>query len=292
MCARWRLPCPGLSARVRCVRGGPGRRCRPGSGPVAIQCPSGDHAQARTVWRWPSAATRLVTAPSVTHDAEPSRPRTVPVATWRMSGTSSSSTTGVPSGERESMVQWVGPESRGGGRIIQRQPVLRIPVQDAEVPAELPRPVHLDRARPRALPEVLRLVQRCSPAWRAGPAHPRRRPLRPRPGRPGRPGRPRRRPGRRLRRPPRTVRPPAAPAAEAADGLMDQQARAARRHGDARQAAAAADSYAPRLVTPGERRCARRAVTVRALFLPTREPAGKLTTYKFVHAQIIRLCGR
>ena len=67
---------------------------------MAIQCPSGDHAQARTVWRWPSAATRLVTAPSVTHDAEPSRPRTVPVATWRMSGTSSSSTTGVPSGER------------------------------------------------------------------------------------------------------------------------------------------------------------------------------------------------
>ena len=35
---------------------------------------------------------------------------------------------------------------------LQRQPVQRGAVQDAEVPARLPRPVHLDRGRPRALP--------------------------------------------------------------------------------------------------------------------------------------------
>ena len=61
---------------------------------------------------------------------------------------------------------------------LQRQPLQRGPVQDAEVPARLPRPVRLDRGRTRCLPHVLRLVQRRAPPLRAGPAHPGRRPLR------------------------------------------------------------------------------------------------------------------
>ena len=43
---------------------------------------------------------------------------------------------------------------------LQRQPVQRGPVQDAEVPARLPRPVRLDRGRAIALPNLLPLVQR------------------------------------------------------------------------------------------------------------------------------------
>ena len=42
---------------------------------------------------------------------------------------------------------------------LERQPLLGIELQDPEVPARVPRPVRLDRARPRALPRVRRLVQ-------------------------------------------------------------------------------------------------------------------------------------
>jgi putative transposase len=40
----------------------------------------------------------------------------------------------------------------------QRHPVLRSAVQDPEIPARLPRPVHLHRGRPCALPALLPLV--------------------------------------------------------------------------------------------------------------------------------------
>lgn len=43
---------------------------------------------------------------------------------------------------------------------LRRQSVQPGPVQDAEVPARLPRPVRLDRGRPAALPALLPLVQR------------------------------------------------------------------------------------------------------------------------------------
>ena len=42
---------------------------------------------------------------------------------------------------------------------LQRQPLLGVELQDAEVPARVPRPVRRHRARPRSLPRVLRLVQ-------------------------------------------------------------------------------------------------------------------------------------
>ena len=61
---------------------------------------------------------------------------------------------------------------------LQRQPVQRGAVQDAEVSARLPRPVRLDRGRPSALPDLLRLVQRRTSPYRAGPACTRRRALR------------------------------------------------------------------------------------------------------------------
>jgi hypothetical protein len=72
----------------------------------------------------------------------------------------------------------------------QRQPVLRGAVQDAEVPAGLPRPVPLDRSRPGALPGLLPLVQLRAPPRQARPAHRRRHPLRPGRSRPGRTLRP------------------------------------------------------------------------------------------------------
>ena len=63
---------------------------------------------------------------------------------------------------------------------LQRQPLQRGALQDAEVPARVPRPVRLDRARPRALPRVLRLVQPPAPPLRDRPDDPGRRPPRPR----------------------------------------------------------------------------------------------------------------
>ena len=104
---------------------------------------------------------------------------------------------------------------------LQRQPVLRSAVQDAEVPAGVPRPVRLDRSRPGALPGLLPLVQQRASSRRARPAHRRRRPLRP--GR-SRPGRARPGPGRRLSRSPRTLRPQTASPAETARHILDQPA--------------------------------------------------------------------
>jgi putative transposase len=49
-------------------------------------------------------------------------------------------------------------QSQLPGPRVQRQPVLRSAVQDAEVPAGLPRPVPLDPSRPGALPGILPLV--------------------------------------------------------------------------------------------------------------------------------------
>jgi len=62
---------------------------------------------------------------------------------------------------------------------LERQPVLRGPVQDPEIPARLPGPVRDNRGRPAALPDVLPLVQRRAPPHRPGTTHPGRRPPRP-----------------------------------------------------------------------------------------------------------------
>jgi len=59
------------------------------------------------------------------------------------------------------------------------QPLLRGQLQDPEVPARVPRPVRLNRARPRPLPPVRRLVQPPAPALRDRPDDAGRRPLRP-----------------------------------------------------------------------------------------------------------------
>src|SRR4051812_19619117 len=42
---------------------------------------------------------------------------------------------------------------------LDRQPLQRGAVQDAEVPARVPRALRLERARPRLLPDLLRLLQ-------------------------------------------------------------------------------------------------------------------------------------
>ena len=90
---------------------------------------------------------------------------------------------------------------------LQRQPLLRGPVQDPEVPPGVSPPVRLDRGRPRVLRRVLQLVQHRAPPLRDRHASAHRRP--PRPGR-HRPGPPHPGPDRRLRRPSRTLRPPPA----------------------------------------------------------------------------------
>ncbi len=101
-------------------------------------------------------------------------------------------------------------------------PYSRSPVQDPQVPADLPRPLRLARGRPRLLPA------RSSPGTTKQHRHagiglltPGRCPLRAGPRRPGRPGR---RPRRRLRRPPRALRPPAAHAARTPHRGLDQPA--------------------------------------------------------------------
>ena len=53
--------------------------------------------------------------------------------------------------------------------VSQRQPVLRGAVQDAEVPAGLPRALRLDRRTPGALPRLLPLVQPRASPHRASP---------------------------------------------------------------------------------------------------------------------------
>jgi transposase InsO family protein len=62
---------------------------------------------------------------------------------------------------------------------LQRQPVLRVELQDAEVPARVPRAVRRHRARPRALSPVLPLVQPRPSSLRDRADDPRRRPPRP-----------------------------------------------------------------------------------------------------------------
>jgi integrase len=94
-------------------------------------------------------------------------------------------------------------------------------LQDAQIPARVPRPVRLDPPRPRVLPPVLPLVQRTSPPLRDRPDDPEHRPPRPRRTDPRRPSR---RPRRGLRRNARAIRPPSTPATAPTDRRMDQQA--------------------------------------------------------------------
>src|SRR5674536_195419 len=70
--------------------------------------------------------------------------------------------------------------SSAASDVYKRQPLLRGPAQDAEVPARLPHPLRLDRSSSPALSmsNLLRLVQRRAPAHRTGVARPRRRALR------------------------------------------------------------------------------------------------------------------
>ena len=105
---------------------------------------------------------------------------------------------------------------------LQRQSVLRDPVQDAQVPARLPRALRLPGARTRLSAQLLPLVQRRAPPQRALLPHPGRRPLRPR--RPG-PRRAAPRPHRRLHRAPRALRQRAAAVRKAPRGGLDQPAR-------------------------------------------------------------------
>jgi len=91
-----------------------------------------------------------------------------------------------------------------------------------EVPARLPRPVRLARARPSPLPTVLRLVQRRASSQRCRPDETRRRALRTR-TRDHR--RPRQGPRRRVHRQTRTVRPQPAATTPARRHDLDQPAR-------------------------------------------------------------------
>ena len=104
---------------------------------------------------------------------------------------------------------------------LQRQPLLGGELQDAEVPARVPRPLRHHRARPQPLPRVRRLVQPCPPPLRDRADDPSRRPPRHRAGAARRPSR---RPRRRLRPAPRAIRPQATGPAGAADSRLDQQA--------------------------------------------------------------------
>ncbi len=87
-------------------------------------------------------------------------------------------------------------------------PKERSALQDAQVPARVPPPFRLDRARQSVLPPVLRLVQPPAQPLRDRPDDPGSRPPRPSDTTPCRPTK---RPRRRLRRSPRTLlrQPPA-----------------------------------------------------------------------------------
>ena len=99
---------------------------------------------------------------------------------------------------------------------LDRQPLQRGAVQDAEVPARVPRTVRFHRTRPRVLPPVLHLVQRRASPLRDRPEDPGRRAPR------ARRGRPRPRPGRRLRRDSPAVRAPPAATTSLANRRLDQ----------------------------------------------------------------------
>src|SRR5271166_2841311 len=101
---------------------------------------------------------------------------------------------------------------------VQRQPVQRVPVQNAEVPQRFSRTVRLDRARPHLVQGLLRLPAARAPPFRARPAHTGVGVLRHRRRHPGRTSAGH---GRRLRRQPEPVRHPTA-APETADRGMDQ----------------------------------------------------------------------
>src|SRR6266511_953416 len=111
---------------------------------------------------------------------------------------------------------------------VERQPVLRGPVQDAEVPSGVPGAVRLDPGRPSALSRLLPLVQHRAPSRWPRPAHTGRRA--PRPGRAAR-RRARDRARHRLCGPSRAVsRGPSGPGADADRGL-DQSPQAQRARG-------------------------------------------------------------
>ncbi len=100
-------------------------------------------------------------------------------------------------------------------------PYLRGAVQDAQVPARLSRPLHLDRAGARVLPRVLWLVQQSPPSFRDRPDEPGDRP--PRAGPEGS-RRARGRPEDRLRGTARALYQPAARPTRAPGRGVDQQA--------------------------------------------------------------------
>ena len=108
---------------------------------------------------------------------------------------------------------------------LDRQPVLRGALQDAQVPPRVPSQVRRDRARARVLPRVLSLVQPRAPSLGDRSDDPCRRP--PREGARV-PRRPCPRARRRLRPSPRAVRPQATGPARAADRRLDQQAKGGR----------------------------------------------------------------
>jgi hypothetical protein len=105
---------------------------------------------------------------------------------------------------------------------LDRQPVQRGALQDAEVPARVPRAVRQHRAGTRVLQIVLRLVQQPAPPLGDRPHDPGRRPPRTRDRAPRRPPA---RPRSRLHRATRALRQRHAEAAHAADSSVDQQAR-------------------------------------------------------------------
>ena len=102
---------------------------------------------------------------------------------------------------------------------VERQPVLRGPVQDAEVPPSIPGALRVDPGCAGALPRLLPLVQHGTSPLRPRPAHAGRRALR-RGRAAGRRAGPRARHG--LRRAPGAVPRRPAPAAGASRGSMDQ----------------------------------------------------------------------
>ncbi len=102
---------------------------------------------------------------------------------------------------------------------LQRQPVLRIAVQDDEIPTRLPRPIRLHRGRAWFLRRFLRLVQHPASPLGAGTAYPGVGALR---NRHRHPRTTRHRPGSRIHHPPGTLRSHQTPATTASHRRLDQ----------------------------------------------------------------------